>query len=62
MLIEFFSKHHKLLVVTVILAIIGMWSIVIDIVSVTVQLQHCNIFSSEDTKSMISIICYIFGQ
>ena len=62
MLIEFFNKHNKLLVLMVALAVIGIWSIIGDVVSIIIQIQHCNLFSSEATKSMISFVCYIFEQ
>ena len=62
MLIEFFIKHNKLLIIMVILALIGIWSIAGDLISIVVQLQHCDAFSSEGTISSISIICDILGQ
>jgi len=61
MLIEFFSKHNKLLIVMMILAIFGVWNIAGDLIGIMIQLQHCDIFLSEGTKSITSIICDIFG-
>jgi hypothetical protein len=62
MLIEFFSKHNKLLIVMVILALFGIWNIVGDLASIVIQLQHCDVFSSNEMTSTVSIVCYIFGQ
>ncbi|WP_316504819.1 hypothetical protein [Nitrosopumilus sp.] len=62
MLIEFFTKHNKLLAAVVILASIGTWSIVGNVVAIVVGLQHCDLFSDEETRSIIPIICYVLGQ
>jgi len=62
LLIEFFTKHNKLLIVMVILALFGVWGIVGNLIQIVVQLQHCNMFSSDGMVSIISIICSIFGQ
>lgn len=62
MLIEFFTKHNKLLIVMVILAIFGVWSIIVNIILTVNQLQHCDVFSSDGMMSMISMMCNIFGQ
>ena len=62
MLIGFFNKHSKLLVVMVILALFGIWSIIGNLVRFVVQLQHCDVFSSEGMMSLTSLMCYIFGQ
>ncbi len=62
MLIEFFTKHNKLLIVMVILAIFGVWSIIVNIILTVNQLQHCDVFLSDGMMSMISMMCNIFGQ
>ena len=62
MLIEFFGKHNKLLIVTVILALFGIWNVAGDLASIIIQLQHCDAFSSDGMASTISIVCHIFGQ
>jgi len=62
MLIEFFTKHNKLLIVMVILAIFGIWRVGVNLLQILIQLQYCDIFSSEGTTSATFMICYILGQ
>ena len=62
MLIEFFTKHKKLLIVMLVLAVIGIWSVAVNLIRILIQLQYCDIFSSEGITSMTSVICYILGQ
>lgn len=55
MLLEFYTKHNKLLILTFVLAAIGLYNVIIDSIRFVFVLSSCH-----GNPHMISIVCWIF--
>jgi len=56
MLLEFYTKHPKMLILTCILAVFGLYNVIIASIGTGLAISRCN-----DIHGMVSILCYFLG-
>lgn len=54
MLLEFFTKHQKMLIIMCLLAVYGLYNMLVNVITIGVILSKCN------SGNIIDILCYIF--
>ena len=62
MLIEFYTKHPKFLILTIILAIMGTLTFMFLIVRIMLLAQYCLTSATSNETDMLDYLCHLIYQ